>query len=155
MIFNNRKMKKILSRQIYRRIWPDFYDNCYTVIYNKGIAMLSRITDWMKGLFTNYNGGLVPQPPGGFNALRAKACEKGAVHYAPPPCLSHQLQRSGCFPAEPYPLSWQGKNIINFINKEIEILNKNEIVLNTETTFMVKPDKSRATKTGHFYLSLT
>jgi len=83
----------------------------------------------MKGLFTNYNGGLCPPNPLGFNALRAKACVKGAVHYAPPPCLRHQLQRSGCFPAEPYPPSWQGKSSINFTNNEIGISNKNKIIL--------------------------
>ena len=113
------------------------------------------INERIKGILPIIMEGLCPPNPLGFNALRAKACEKGAVHYAPPPCLSHQLQRSGCFPAEPYPPSWQGKNSINFTNKKTELLNKNEIVLNMETTFMVKPDKSRVTKTGHFYLLLT
>ena len=35
---------------------------------------VTRKNEKMKGLFTNYNGGLCPPNPLGFNALRAKAC---------------------------------------------------------------------------------
>lgn len=56
---------------------------------------------------------------------------------------------------EPYPPSWQKKNSTKFINNNTEKLHKNEIALNMDTFFMVKPDKSFVTKTGHFYLFVT
>ena len=56
---------------------------------------------------------------------------------------------------EPYPPSWQKKNSTKFINNSTEKLYKNEIALNMDIIFMVKPDKSFVTKTGHFYLFVT
>jgi len=52
-----------------------------------------------KGILPDYNGAL-PQAPG-FSALRTQAwvVEKRAAHYTLPSCFSHQLRRSGCFPA--------------------------------------------------------
>jgi len=47
------------------------------------------------------------------------------------------------------------KNSMNLKDTKRTILTKNESALNMEDIFMVKPDKSCATKTGHFYLLLT
>ncbi len=51
--------------------------------------------------------------PPGFNALETKAWVAEGNEKAVPslkngtaPCFGHQLQRSGCFPALPYPPNW-------------------------------------------------
>jgi len=51
-------------------------------------------------------GDSVPQTPWDLTHYGQKHA-KGTMHYAPSPCFSHHLRRSGCFPAEPYPPSWR------------------------------------------------
>ena len=47
------------------------------------------------------------------------------------------------------------KNSIDLKGNKRNILIENESALNMEGVFMVKADNSCATKSGHFYLSLT
>ncbi len=47
------------------------------------------------------------------------------------------------------------KNSIDLKDTKRTILTKNKFALNMEDILMVKPDNSCATKSGHFYLSLT
>ena len=96
----------------------------------------------------------VPQTPWDLPHYEQKH-EKRAVHYTLPPCLLLPALALRLLPSIALSSRLVMKNNMNLNRNKRNILTKNKFVLNMEDILMVKPDNSRATKTGHFYLSLT
>ncbi len=108
----------------------------------------------LKGKYQFKMGDSVPQTPWDLSHYGQKHEKRDSASYTAP-MLKSPITALGLLPSRALSSELVMKNSIDLKGNKRNILIENEFVLNMEDIFMVKADNSCATKTGHFYLSLT